>query len=220
MSRCLLLLAVIVIPAMDMAQYDIGLRLGAAEPTPVTSSFRDRVSHRPSPVFGVSIIHGGDGTGNFRLSLDFLQRVFDLRQLNASGDRMELLRMRQSFLFLSTEVRWPLNAGSSVFFDLGPMIGAQISEKANGMDMPTGNYRDTIGPMPVDERTVGPLRIREVRLRLGPSVDIPVDPRLHLTGVVGIAPGWSDAYRGRGRFNVDVQLMASVYWSLRRPKPP
>lgn len=199
-------------------QYALGVRAGfTGFFMPLELGAKDATTGS-GPAFGLTLHQlQKEGTA-FRMSLDLQKRSYYLDQFNGFTNRREQLQMDQLFVAFSTEVRWRLSSTQQVYFDFGPMIGAQLAERANGIAFTEG-YRtnDTI-TVTGDSRSK--FVINDVRLRFGPSADFSLGERFHFTSLLSIAPGWGDWFRNKGRFNVDLQALVGFGYVLSVAKSP
>lgn len=200
-------------------QYAVGIRGGMAGFTPNTQRGSRSNDDRAGAVAGLTAHHLKEAGSSCRISLDLLQRSYELDQINLLSSRREQFSVRQNFLVLSTEVRWRLSSGQRIYFDFGPMIGARITEHINGISFFEGFAPGTEDTLSFAGRTQVPFEINDIRLRFGPSADFDIGNNLQLTGLLSVAPGWSGWFRGRGHATVDLQVLVALSYRLSREAP-
>ncbi len=216
-SATTLLACATVLPAFG--QYAVGIRGGMAGFIPITQRGSRTSDDRAGAVAGFTAHQLREAGSSYRISLDLLQRSYELDQINLLSSRREQFSVRQSFLVLSTEVRWRLSSGQRIYFDFGPMIGARIIERINGISFFEGYAPGTEDTLSFAGRTQAPFEINDMRLRFGPSADFDIGTNIQLTGLLSVAPGWSGWLRGWGHATVDLQVLVALTYRLSREVP-
>lgn len=205
------------IPAFG--QYAVGIRAGMAGFVPIAEQGFRSIDVRAGTVVGFTAQHLKDAGSTYRVSLDRLQRSYDLDQNDLLSGRREQFSVRQNFLVLSTEVRWRLSSKQRIYFDFGPMIGARIAERINGISFFEGFGAGTEDTLFFSGRTHAPFEINDMRLRFGTSADFDLGHNLLLTGLLSVAPGWSGWFSGRGYATVDLQVLVALSYRLSKDLP-
>lgn len=197
-------------------QYAVGIRGGMAGFTPIAKRASRAIEDRAGAVVGITAQQLKEVGSSYRISLDLLQRSYELDQTNLLSSRREEFSVRQIFLVLSTEVRWRLSSAQRIYFDFGPMIGARITERIDGISFFQGYAPGTEDTLSFAGRTHAPFEINDIRLRFGPSADFDLGNNLQLTGLLSVAPGWSGWFRGSGYATVDLQVLVALTYRLSR----
>lgn len=197
-------------------QYAVGLRAGMAGFTPIDQRVSGSIDDRAGAVLGITVQQFKEGGSSYRIGLDLLQRSYALDQINLMSARREQFSMRQEFLVLSTEVRWRLSSAQRIYFDFGPMIGARITERIDGISFFQGYAHGMEDTLSFAGRTYAPFEINDIRLRFGPSTDFDLGNNLQFTGLLSVAPGWSGWFRGRGYATVDLQVLVALTYRFSR----
>ncbi len=200
-------------------QYAVGIRAGIAGFTPIAERGSRSIDDGAGAVVGFTAQQLKEAGSSYRISLDLLQRSYELDQISQISSRREQFSVRQNFLVLSTEVRWRLSSGHRIYFDFGPMIGARITERVDGISFFQGYAPGTEDTLSFAGRTYAPFEINDIRLRFGPSADFDLGNNIQLTGLLSVAPGWSGWFRGRGYGTVDFQVLIALSYRISRALP-
>ncbi len=209
-----ILLGACCLPATLVAQYSIGVQGGPLFFQGAWEA-KEELSNTHGWTAGVQVVEGRAGKSGFRMGLDLGQRGYTVRTTNEGSQRVEFTST-STMLWLSFEMRWPLSKRHRIFFDLGPVIGAELHEKREGARfyegyaLGTGWYSDAI---PASE-TESSFAIRDGHWRIGVSAELPLGGRWLFTSGAHICPGVGSWALGHGYATMDTTVRAGFLYRL------
>jgi hypothetical protein len=195
-------------------QYGVGVQGSTFYSTGAWEA-RQELDEKRGWTAGVQWVEGGRKTTGFRIALDGGQRTYNLKSRNEEGMREEFASV-SNFVWLSFELRWRLGRRHRFFFELGPVIGAEVREVRDGarfeegVALGSGWYSRRI---PVNEVETG-FAIRDGRWRLGFSGEWPIMDRWLISTGLHLCPGVGIWARGQGYATVDASLRAGLLYVL------
>ncbi len=193
-------------------QYGIGPRYGPiiwiVPGNARTSAIAQNRSAHSIGIILQQVNHEGNG---FRFGLERVTRSFDLDLLNGITNRREILEMRTVLLQFSSEIRFKIEGSRGFFFDMGPVIGAQLAEMRTGVAF--YDHPGQEDPQYVNGLVERGFEIRDFRWRFGFSKDVPLADRLLMTVHASASPGFSAWFRDRGFMTADLQLAVGLVYS-------
>ena len=209
-------LFVCVVVSSASAQYAIGIQGGPLFFNGLSGSASKSLDHTGGFTFGAQLLEGGVGETGVRVELDLCQRTYDLIARQPGNSRMiEELRCAGSLVRFSMDVRWPISDELPVYFDLGPLIGAEVREKRKGIAYDGDLMYGRADAIVIDEVETG-FAIRDIRLRFGLSMEFPLSEEWRLTAGAHMGPGFTTWARDHGYLTLDGQLRAGVVRSFGR----
>lgn len=204
-----------VLPSALVAQYAVGVQGGPLFFQGAWEA-KDELSNTSGWTGGVQVVEGRAGKSGFRMGLDLGQREYTVRTKNDGSQRVEFTST-STMLWLSFEMRWPLSKKHRIFFDLGPVIGAELYEKREGARfyegyaLGTGWYSDAV---PASETESG-FAIRDGHWRLGVSAELPLAGRWLFTSGAHICPGVGSWAQGHGYATLDSSVRAGLVYAIK-----
>jgi hypothetical protein len=192
------------------AQYAFGVQGGPLFFDGMSEVAAKSLDHTRGFTIGAQLLEGAVGGTGFRAGLDLCFRSYDLQARDQLGSRMERLSVTSTLLQFSSEVRWPLNDDIGVYFDFGPVIGAEIHEKRSGVSYYTDTQASMADTIRYDGETESGFVIRDIRLRIGLSGMFPLSDGWSLTAGMHISPGVTTWAREHGYGTLDGQLRVGL----------
>ena len=198
-----------------MGQYGIGIQGGAFVATGAWEA-REELKERGGWMAGLQWVEGGGDAMGFRIGLDAGQRRYSVKARHELDGKHEEFESVSSLLWLSFELRWRLTRNHRLFFELGPVIGAEIGERRVGVrvdqggDFQTGYYRRET---PVDEAESG-FSVRDGRWRIGFTGEWPIGGRLLATTGLHVCPGVGNWAREHGYATVDASAGVGLLYMM------
>ena len=198
-----------------MGQYGIGIQGGAFVATGAWEA-REELNERGGWMAGLQWVEGGRDAMGFRIGLDAGQRRYSVKARHELHNAQEEFESVSSLLWLSFELRWRLTRKHRLYFEIGPVIGAEIGERRAGVridrggDFQTGYYRRET---PVDEVERG-FSVRDGRWRIGFTGEWPIGGRLLATTGLHVCPGVGNWAREHGYATVDASTRAGLLYMM------
>lgn len=198
-----------------LGQYCIGVQGGAFVATGAWEA-RTELEERNGWMAGLQWVEGGRDAMGFRIGLDAGQRRYSVKAKHDLDGMQEEFESVSDLLWLSFELRWRLTRRHRVFFEAGPVIGAEIGERRVGVrvdqggNFQSGYYRRET---PVDEVESG-FAIRDGRWRIGFTGEWPVAGRWFVTTGLHLCPGVGNWAREHGYATVDASARAGILYMM------
>ncbi|MFZ1692405.1 MAG: hypothetical protein WAT74_04320, partial [Flavobacteriales bacterium] len=195
--------------------YGIGVQGGAFVATGAWEA-RQELDERNGWMAGLQWVEGGQGTMGFRIGLDAGQRRYSVKAKHDLDGMQEEFESMSNLLWLSFELRWRLTRKHRLFFELGPVIGAEIGERRTGVrvfegfDLSSGPYRREV---PVEESEHG-FAIRDGLWRIGVTGEWPVASRWFVTTGLHLCPGVGNWAREHGYATLDASARAGLLYMV------
>lgn len=197
-------------------QYAIGIQGGPLFYHALSDASSKSLDHTGGFTIGTQLLEGGVGETGVRMELDLCHRTYDLIARQPKNSRMiEELRCASSLVRFSMELRWPLSDELPVYFDLGPVIGAEMLEKRYGIVYDGDLMFGRADAIVIDEVETG-FAIRDIRLRIGLSMEFPLNEEWRLTAGAHMGPGFTTWARDHAYLTLDGQLRVGVVRSFGR----
>ncbi len=213
-SYPLLILLSCLLSGVSRGQYALGIQVGPLFFDALTGASSKTLDQTGGFTFGAQILEGGVGESGVRVELDLCHRTYDLYARQPGNSRMiEELRCASSLVRFSLEVRWPISEALPVYFDLGPLIGAEVHERRRGIVYDGDVMYGRADAIAIDEIETG-FAIRDIRLRFGLSMEFPLNEEWRLTSGAHMGPGFTTWARDRGYLTLDGQLRLGVVRSI------
>lgn len=202
--------------ASAYGQYSIGGQGGPLFFQGSGETTNKQLTHTGGYTIGAQFLEGGVGETGFRFGLDLCHRAYDISARQALTNRMERLRCGSDLLQFSMEVRWPLSEELPVYFDFGPLIGMEIREERTGVSYYEDGRANGSDTLVIDEVEIG-FAIRDIRLRVGLSMEFPLDGAWSLTSGMHLSWGHTTWAGDHAYGTFDGQLRAGLVRMLGAP---
>lgn len=171
-------------------------------------------------VTGIQVVEGRSGKTGFRIGLDAGQRAYAIRAVSDDTSIREEFSSVSTILWVSFEMRFPLSRTHRIFFDLGPVIGAEVNERREGARYEEGYALGTgwySNRTPASESESG-FAIRDGHWRIGVSAELPMGGRWLITSGAHLCPGVGSWALGHGYATLDASVRAGVLYRLHSTK--
>jgi hypothetical protein len=196
-----------------LAQRSIGMMGGYMIFDGLGSASARALSEGQGYMFSGCYTEGEVGELGVRGALSYVRRSVNLSAKANQSERWEELRLMNDFIMLSFDVRAPLGA-KGVYLDIGPEFGAEVLEHRQGVTYYQGYGAAQADTMRLDDAVEERLRIRDIRLRIGISGDVPLKGKLSLLFGMHHLPGWTVWAREHGYSQIELRGSIGLAYRL------